>query len=122
MKKITLLTPIDYDGRTITHVMLREPNAAEFMAHGEPYIQTHAADGRMVSIEDGAAIATYLSLVIAEPAGLPLDRVGLADGMRLKDAVLDFFGDARRAGWKTAQTASSAPSDGSTQEASGEHP
>lgn len=118
MKKITLLAPIDFNGQTITHVMLREPNAGEFMAHGEPYIQTHAAEGQMVSIEDGAAIAAYLGLVMVEPAGLPLDRVSLADGMRLKDAVLDFFGDARRAGWKIAQTASSQPSDGSTPAAS----
>jgi hypothetical protein len=97
---------------------MREPNGAEFIEHGEIYQKHPAADGSGVIVENGPAIAAYLSAIIVEPAGLPLDRVGLADAMRLKDAVTDFFGDARQAGWKTEPTALSSSSDGSTQAAS----
>lgn len=118
MTKLDLIKPIDFDGRTVTHLVLREPNARELMVHGEPYIQSCTAEGQIVSIEDGAAIAAYLDAIVVEPANLPLDRVGLADGMRLKDAVLDFFGDARRAGLPTARSASSETSAGSTPQGS----
>jgi hypothetical protein len=113
MKK-QLLTPVDFNGQTITHVLLREPNAAEYLQHGEVYIRSMTASGQFVSVENDAAIAAYLDVLIVEPKGLPLVRVSLADGMRLKDAVLDFFGAALKAGSPPVSTVSSEASDGST--------
>lgn len=114
--KIDLFEPADYNGQTITHVVVREPTAAEFMEFGEVSLHSRSATGEHIIVEDTEVLARYLEVLIAEPAGLPLDRVCLADGMRLKDAVLDFFGNARRAGLKVAQTASSQNSGGSVPE------
>lgn len=112
-RKITLLDTVDYNGMTITHIVLREPTAAEYMEHGEVYMRTVTDGGQTVVVESDGAIAAYAALLIAEPASLPLDRVSLADGMRLKDAVLDFFGAAQRLGSPQERPASSTASAGS---------
>ena len=120
MKTLDLITPFPWGAQTITQIEIREPNGSEFIRLGEPYLNSIGDDGRVANVEDNEVIRAYCEMLIVTPARLPLDLLGLADSMRLKDAVLDFFIIARRAGLKGAPKPSSASSDGSMPEVSDE--
>lgn len=118
MTKIDLVAPVDFNGQTVTHIQIREPNGSEFIRFGEPYVLTASPGGGVVNVEEPGAIEAYCQAIIVAPAGFPLSALSMADAMRLKEALFDFFSSARRSGSKAGQTSSSAPSDGSTQEPS----
>ena len=94
---VSLSEPVVGHGEPIREVKLREPTAGEFIATGEVLTRAYNADGSSFLVENNAAIAAYLESSIVEPksADLLLGQASLVDGMRLKEAVLGFFGDAR---------------------------
>ena len=101
-KTIVLARPIQGHGRTHDSVRLREPTAREFFELGQPQSPVYAKSAFTMSDND-TTIAEYVRRCIVEPvADVVLAQVSLADSMRIREAVLDFFTEA-------SQTAKGAP-------------
>ncbi len=115
-KTVELLEPVPFDGRMIDSLTLREPKAREYGLLGEPAVHTRSADGSWIIVDNTEAIMGYVRAGVPINLSGVIDHVGLADTLRLKDAVLGFFADARAAGATTARGSSSSNSDGSTDE------
>lgn len=96
---VPLSEPIVGHGEPITEAKLREPTAGEYVTTGEVASWAGNPDGSTFRIENNATIAAYIELLIVEPksASLLLAQASLVDGMRLREAVLDFFTTARTA-------------------------
>ncbi len=112
MKKVTveLLEP-KLEGE-LTRVVLREPKLADYMAHGEP-VSAASSAGAVFPVENDAAIRGYLYACAIEPDNRAyLDNLGLADAMRVKEALLDFFAAARDRARRAAPSSSPSISDG----------
>lgn len=94
---ITLREPIVGHRGTITEIVLRAPNLTQYAAIGEPVTAVPGESGKLVYIENDQAIAGYMEACMVEPKDkLLLDQVQLADAMNIRDAVVDFFVEARR--------------------------
>jgi hypothetical protein len=116
---IPLIDPIPFAGRIVDTLTLREPSMSELTAFGEPTVHTRSTGGTWVVVENSESVAGYMrALIVERDLDGILDHAGLADLLRLKDAVLGFFGDAREAGARTTPTSSSASSAGSAGESS----
>lgn len=112
-KTLDLINPFDLAAGTVSKLVLREPTGRDVMTFGEPYIQTQSSDGAIVAIENAEAIEGYMTQCVVDPAGINvIDRVGLTDFLRLKDAVFGFFSDARMAGLQSAPNSSSSDFNG----------
>jgi len=97
-KIIPLSTPIQGHTGPISQVLVKEPTGRDYMALGEPSIWARNADGTSYVIEHTEVIEKYIERCLADPKDpLLLSQLGLADAMKVKDAVLDFFGAARKA-------------------------
>jgi hypothetical protein len=95
---IKLSEPIVGHEGPITEVELRSPNLMEYARIGEPATWVKAGEDRYLSIDNDHAVEAYVQACVVEPKDkLLLNQIGLADGMAIKDAILDFFGEARRA-------------------------
>lgn len=95
---VPLRTPIAGHGGPISQVVVKAPTLPQYMAIGEPFSAVPAPDGKTVVVENDAAIAAYAEVCIAEPQDrLLLAQVELVDAMAIKDAILDFFVEARQA-------------------------
>jgi hypothetical protein len=93
-KVIELLDPIIGHSGPIKTVVMREPKAADFFELGDPI--AFARSGDMVySADKEAVIKAYVDRCVVEPNALLLEQLSLADAMRVRDAVVDFFSDAR---------------------------
>lgn len=117
-KTVTLLDPVPFAGRNIDSLTLREPTARDYGLYGEPAVHTRSADGSWIIVDNTEAVMGYVRACLPELERGVIDHIGLADTLRLKDAVLGFFADARAAGATTAPGSSSGNSDGSTDEGS----
>lgn len=105
-KKIPLTAPVEWFGKRLGHVILREPKAGDLQRFGEPRIAIHMTDGSgAVYFADrddviGRYFDALLSFEGAKPndvAGEPLlNHLSLEDAITLRDALFDFFMDARR--------------------------
>ena len=94
-KSIDLLTPLlDHSG-PVRQVVLREPRAADFFELGDPVAWARSGD-MVYSADKDAVVKAYIDRCVVEPKNtLLLEQLSLADAMRLRDAVIDFFTDAR---------------------------
>lgn len=90
---VPLLVPLDIGGgKTITEVVLREPEAREYFEIGEPIQYQRTADKSVVGIEMDDAIAAYVKrLVVVPDIPSQVGNLKLPDAIRVKDALLDFF-------------------------------
>lgn len=106
---VTLREPIVGHAGAITEVVLRPPGLTEYARIGEPWSVVPSANGEGVVVENDAAIAAYLECCFVEPKDpLLLGQVQLADAMRIKTELLNFFGAARQASMSpTSPTSSS---------------
>lgn len=122
MKTIELLKPIEGMKGVITKVVLKPPTGHAFLTLGEPWVIVRSGDGGTSQMELTQTIAAYVEVCIEEPkdATAVLGMLSLADAMRVKEAVLDFFGDARLAGLPKSPGSSSSTSDGSQPQTSDE--
>ena len=93
---IKLSSPVIGHGAPVSSVVLREPTFAEHSVHGDPTIFARNSEGGVYLIENTAVIKAYLEACLVEPKDpLLLNQLSLADSIQLKDAMLDFFSDAR---------------------------
>lgn len=105
---VDLIEPIATHHGPAARVVLREPNGRQYADLGDPSVYARNPDGTAYVVENPAVIAQYLEGCIVEPEPLlTLPQLGLADAMRVKDALLDFFAAARQAGSKAAPSSSS---------------
>jgi hypothetical protein len=104
--KITLLEPIVGHGGMVKEIWLREPTARELMSFGDPWSRAFSRDGLVFQSENVEIVKQYVdACVVYDSPGpkvdeLLLEQLGLADGLRVKDAVLGFFTSARLAAQK----------------------
>jgi hypothetical protein len=106
-KVVTLDRPVEGHGKVmLREVTLRAPGFNEFMTIGEPVAQGWSTDGSVAyAAEDIDKVRRYAEVLIEAPFdGLLLAGLGLSDTLRVKDAVLDFFREARPRPSKTPQT------------------
>ena len=106
--ELDLAQAVTGHGGQITRVVLRPPTARDYFALGEPSVYARNADGTIYSIEYPQIIEDYIRRCIVEPKEMELvvGQIGLVDGMKIKEALLDFFASAR-AGSKAGQNSSS---------------
>lgn len=106
---IKLIEPITGHEGPITEITLREPSYGEIMKFGEPYAQGFSRDGSVVyQAENTDAIRGYIEALVKPPVdALLIRQLKTANSLRLKDAVLGFFQDARSRLSASTQTSSS---------------
>lgn len=98
-KAVPLSRKYEAHGQVFESVTLRAPKLRDYIAIGDP-VEIHAGpdgQGRFV-IEHLDRIQAYLDrlAVPGKPGRECLDDLDLADSIALKDAVTDFFMEARR--------------------------
>lgn len=111
-RTVTVALLDSYLGGEITEVVLREPTLDEYVTFGEPVSLVQRGDS-LFTVENDAAIKGYLSTLVVQP-DVPsyVRKLGLADAMKVKEALLDFFALARGRLRPTAPSSSPSTSDG----------
>lgn len=95
-KEVALDVPIDVHGKRHAVVIVRAPRPREYFKYGEPRSYGQTAEKIVVAAENDAAVAAYVEACIVEPdPAVVLASATLADAMRIKEAILDFFAKAR---------------------------
>jgi Phage tail assembly chaperone proteins, E, or 41 or 14 len=99
---IKLLDPIMGHGGDVKEIVLREPTYREVMQFGEPWARGYSRDNQVVyQAENIETIRSYIEACFVPNASGPqadvtlIESLSLADTLRVKDAVLDFFTSAR---------------------------
>lgn len=96
--EIKLIRPIEHHGQTINSITLKEPTGGLYAKLGNPRLIVYNKDGSGYHVERDDAIEKYLDASIDHQDGSILLRLmSLADVMRVKAALLDFFTDAATA-------------------------
>ena len=90
-------------GKTFDAVKFRQPKLPEFIRIGDiREVQPNGQGGGMM-VEYGEALGEYITLLCTEPGEECLTDIDLCDQMKIKDAISDFFTEARLL--SSAQTA-----------------
>jgi hypothetical protein len=126
--KVTLTNSITGHKGPTSEVVLREPTCEEFFELGEPRTTVFSTDQattgmitqsknmEMKQIDNGPVIKKYLTRCMVEPDYLIVStQCSLADGLRLKEALLGFFDLALVAASLTDATSSSSTSNSAAQ-------
>ncbi len=114
---VTLARPLD-GHEVIKQVEFREPTWRDYAELGEPYVWTPRGDDSSIASPVMETIKAYAERLIArgDKVGDPLllDRLGLVDSRKVRDALMGFFLDADPSvvRSKTSPTTSSSSSDG----------
>lgn len=112
---VLLSDPIRGHGGEITKVVLREPRALDFFELGEPIAFAVSKDGMQYTADNEGTIKLYIDRCLVEPKDpLLLEQLSLADAMKLKETVVNFFLAARRSLLPAPAIPSSSGSDAST--------
>lgn len=108
MTTVPLVKPIVTHEGNVTEIILREPKGRDFLELGEPWVWTKGPGGESVSTPVPDVIAAYVERCVdASVPSLILGQLGLSDGMRVRQALLDFFPAAVRAAFPDPATSSS---------------
>lgn len=113
-----LTKPIVTHEGSVTTVTVREPTGREYLELGEPYTWQRPVGGDPVMIEVPGVLQAYAEKCLVKPGPEFMAQIGLADMMRLKDALTGFFAAAQKAAWPEPSTSSSLSS-ASSQPATG---
>lgn len=92
---VPLNVAIEVHGKRLDAVTVRAPTAREYFTIGEPFAYARSKEGLLITGENDDAIRQYVEKCLVEDPIAVLAQLGLADGMALKEAVLDFFSKAR---------------------------
>lgn len=98
--EIRLEEPLVGHGGAISVVKVREPRAGDVLDIGEPIVFARAEQGALISVENDDKIRRYIERLTLDDTGKPIDPNILAQGsaadiIRIREAVLDFFTEAR---------------------------
>lgn len=106
--EIVLTKPLIGPNGTIGKVIIREPTAADYFKLGDPHSFAQAADGLILSAEREEVVQAYMKRCVIEPANsMLLEQMVLADAIRVKEAILNFFTAARSTKSQSDATSSS---------------
>jgi hypothetical protein len=97
---IELSTPITGHKGQVSQITLREPKYADVMSLGDPIAFAQGANGMVYSADKDGVIQAYIERLLVSDNGadpLLLNQLGLTDTLRLREAIQNFFADARRA-------------------------
>lgn len=91
---IKLKAPLVGHSGPITEVEVRPPTAEDYFDLGDPTNVVRVPDGGFYVVENTAVVREYIKRCCsADP--LLIEKASLADGIRIKEAVLGFFLEAR---------------------------
>ncbi|WP_316172145.1 MULTISPECIES: hypothetical protein [unclassified Bradyrhizobium] len=95
---IALLEPIEGGRGQIKEVVLRPPKYRDIAALGEPSAYARSDDGLMFTSDKDEVVHGYIERLLVEPQDAALlEQLGLADALKLREAVHGFFQAARKA-------------------------
>jgi hypothetical protein len=95
---VTLITPIEGHEGQIKQIVLRAPKYADVMLLGEPAAYARSTEGMIYQAEKDDVVKSYIERLCIEPKDTALlNQLELADALKLKEAVFDFFLAARLA-------------------------
>lgn len=91
--KIRLTTPVEFIGKPISEVELKEPNGGLYVRLGDPRTVIFGASGATYFIENAEVIAKYLDTLLVHAAGgeALLVLLSLDDALAVKQRFLSFF-------------------------------
>jgi hypothetical protein len=104
MKVVSLAEPVEWFDKRVSSVTVREPKASHLMRFGEPQITVFAQGGAAQVFRDDA-VSSYLDALLSLNGSDPVDgggsaffsKLSLQDGIAVRDALHDFFIEARLA-------------------------
>jgi hypothetical protein len=104
-KEIVLSNSIEWFGRPVDRVFLREPRASHLQRFGEPRTAVfHPEAGTRYLVDRDDAISRYFDELLSLDGMAPIDgggafltRLSLYDGLALREALFNFFSQAREA-------------------------
>jgi hypothetical protein len=98
--KVELAKPIVAHGGAVSHVVLREPTVAEYLEIGDPFLVALSPEGKVPFIvEDKAALASYVKLLVVEPDWLLTEKqLDWRDMRKIMERVRSFFQGGAEAG------------------------
>lgn len=114
-RTIHLANPIQGPRGKIGKITLRAPTYGDYRALGEPFTAVSTGNGGQFFQETSEIIAGYIERLADIDPNL-LELLSLEDTLTLREAVHDFFREARTP--KSERAKSSPPSDGSSSSAS----
>jgi hypothetical protein len=92
---IDLIDPIVWPDKPLNQLILKEPTGGLYSDLGEPRILVRNIDGAGYYVEQVELIRKYLDACLDIDGGASVLRMlSLADAMRIKAALFDFFTDA----------------------------
>jgi hypothetical protein len=97
---IELSAPITGARGPVSQITLREPKYNDVMTLGDPTAFAQGANGMVYSADKDDVIKAYIERLLVNDNGadpLLLGQLNLTDTLRLREAVQNFFADARRA-------------------------
>jgi len=103
-KRIALAEPVEWFERKLTALTFAEPRGRHLM-FGEPRTWITNADGAVYAVENTEVIRRYIDDLLKDETGAAISGgaialfglLSLPDALRVKDALFDFFTEARRA-------------------------
>jgi hypothetical protein len=92
MTTITLQKPIEWHGKPLAQLELKEPNGRDFFDLGDPFIVVRNGNGSWYPLDQDQVVEKYLDKCLKVDGGAAvLALLSLNDARALKKAVLDFF-------------------------------
>ncbi|HTV33838.1 MAG TPA: hypothetical protein VME69_12175 [Methylocella sp.] len=89
---ITLSQPVEWFGKRLATVTLKEPTAANLLDFGLPQNWGRTRDGIEFVTDNAAAQRTYLDHCLEVENGCAiLSVLSFQDGLKIKEALLSFF-------------------------------
>lgn len=89
---VKLESPVEWFGKTLSEVTLREPTAGEFVDLGVIYLWGRTADGMEFATEKDSVIKAYLEKCLEVENGTAiLNLLTVRDGQKIKAALAGFF-------------------------------
>ena len=100
--RIKLSRPITVPGDAaaieVSEIVLREPMYSDIMALGEPSLFARDGSGMIYTAEKDDVVKSYVERLLIEPKNpVHLSQLCARDTFKVRDAVHDFFNDARSA-------------------------
>jgi len=92
-RHVKLTKPIEWFGRKLAEIELREPTGAEYVRLGDPRVLVYSQTGAGYFVEQNEVIEQYLDVCIALDGGgaAVMSQLSLQDAMAVKMELLGFF-------------------------------
>jgi len=90
--KVKLTKPVEFAGKHVVEVELKEPTGGLYIKTGEPRTLVFNSSGSGYWVEQADAIKAYFeALIVHDLGGDLINLMTLEDTMLVKEALFDFF-------------------------------